>query len=389
MRRQRDLRYSLTDFCYNLQRLYQRRRWMMAEARRRRARAVTTQDVAHAAAVSRVTVSRVLNNHGNVTDRVRQRVLQAAADVGYLSRPPREAPVAVLRDIGFFFASILGDEPLSDNPFWTPVLHGVEQEASAAGIHVTYRSITPYADRPGALLDLVRSASLDGILVVGPASEPVVRALHDAEVPLVLVDNAVPGVPADAVLGDCFGGGRAAVRHLVGLGHRDIAFIGGPFVESARPLGHRTNTIWSVEQRALGYLTALKEAGIEPDYRLYEGCNLTTAGGYAACQRLLATGRRFTGIFCANDVCAIGVIRAMHEAGLTVPRDVSVVGFDDIEVARHLIPPLTTVRVDKEAIGAWAIQRLLARALAPSAISSTTCLHVELVERGTAAQPAA
>jgi DNA-binding LacI/PurR family transcriptional regulator len=389
MRRQRDLRYSLTDFCYNLQRLYQRRRWMMAEARRRRARAVTTQDVAHAAAVSRVTVSRVLNNHGNVTDRVRQRVLQAAADVGYLSRPPREAPVAVLRDIGFFFASILGDEPLSDNPFWTPVLHGVEQEASAAGIHVTYRSITPYADRPGALLDLVRSASLDGILVVGPASEPVVRALHDAEVPLVLVDNAVPGVPADAVLGDCLGGGRAAVRHLVGLGHRDIAFIGGPFVESARPLGHRTNTIWSVEQRALGYLTALKEAGIEPDYRLYEGCNLTTAGGYAACQRLLATGRRFTGIFCANDVCAIGVIRAMHEAGLTVPRDVSVVGFDDIEVARHLIPPLTTVRVDKEAIGAWAIQRLLARALAPSAISSTTCLHVELVERGTAAQPAA
>jgi LacI family transcriptional regulator len=360
---------------------------MMAEARRRRARAVTTQDVAHAAAVSRVTVSRVLNNHGNVTDRVRQRVLQAAAAVGYLSRPPREEPLAVLRDIGFFFASILGDEPLSDNPFWTPVLHGVEQEASAAGIHVTYRSITPYADRPGALLELVRSASLDGILVVGPASEPVVQALHQAEVPLVLVDNAVPGVPADAVLGDCFGGGRAAVRHLVGLGHRDIAFIGGPFVESARPLGHKTNTIWSVEQRALGYLTALKEAGIEPDYRLYEGCNLTTAGGYAACQRLLATGRRFTGIFCANDVCAIGVIRAMHEAGLTVPRDVSVVGFDDIEVARHLIPPLTTVRVDKEAIGAWAIQRLLARALAPAAISSTTCLHVELVERGTAAAP--
>jgi DNA-binding LacI/PurR family transcriptional regulator len=361
----------------------------MAEARRRRARAVTTQDVAHAAAVSRVTVSRVLNNHGNVTDRVRQRVLQAAADVGYLSRPPRPAPVAVLRDVGFFFASPLGDEPLGDNPFWTPVLHGVEQEASAAGIHVTYRSITPYADRPGALLDLVRSASLDGILVVGPASEPVVRALHQAGVPLVLVDNAVPGVPADAVLGDCFGGGRAAVRHLVGLGHRDVAFIGGPFVESAPPLGHRTNTIWSVEQRALGYLSALKEAGIEPDYRLYEGCNMTTDGGYAACQRLLATGRRFTGVFCANDVCAIGVIRAMHEAGLAVPRDVSVVGFDDIEVARHLIPPLTTVRVDKEAIGALAIQRLVARALAPAAISSTTCLHVELVERGTATQPAA
>src|SRR5215469_1889317 len=124
----------------------------MTEARRRRARAVTTQDVANAAAVSRVTVSRVLNNHGNVTDRVRQRVLQAAADVGYLSRPPRVAlPPAdagvPVRDAGFLFTSILGDEPLSDNPFWTPVLHGVEQEASAAGIHVTYRSITQYAER--------------------------------------------------------------------------------------------------------------------------------------------------------------------------------------------------------------------------------------------------
>src|SRR5262249_35899741 len=155
----------------------------MAEVRRRRARAVTTQDVAHAAAVSRVTVSRVLNNHGNVTERTRQRVLQAAADVGYLSRPPRPVPPTPLSDIGFFFASILGEEPLGDNPFWTPVLHGVEQEASAAGIHVTYRSITPYADRPGELLELVRSASLDGVLLVGPASEPVVRTLHETGVP--------------------------------------------------------------------------------------------------------------------------------------------------------------------------------------------------------------
>ena len=359
----------------------------MAEGRRRRARAVTTQDVAHAASVSRVTVSRVLNNHGNVTERIRQRVLQAAADVGYLSRPPRPVPSNPLSDIGFFFASILGEEPLGDNPFWTPVLHGVEQEASAAGIHVTYRSITPYAERTGALLELVREARLDGVLLVGPASEPVARALHGSGVPLVLVDNTVPGVAVDAVLGDCLGGGRAAVRHLVGLGHRDVAFIGGPFVESDPPLRHRTNTIWSVEQRALGYLSALEEAGIEPDHRLFEGSNLTTDGGYAACQRLLAGGRPFTAIFCANDVCAIGVIRALHEAGLAVPWDVSVVGFDDIEVARHLIPPLTTVRVDKEAIGAWATRRLLARAVDPAAITSTTCLHVDLVQRGTAAPP--
>jgi DNA-binding LacI/PurR family transcriptional regulator len=357
---------------------------------------VTTQDVAQAAAVSRVTVSRVLNNHGNVTDRVRQRVLRAAADIGYLGQRPRRSlvspdggstgrPVPMLRDIGFLFTSILGEEPVSGNPFWSPVLHGVEQEASAAGIHVTYRSINQYADQPLGLAELVRSARLDGILLVGPASEIAVRALRGGDVPLVLVDNAVPGVAADSVLGDNFGGARAAALHLIGLGHREIAFIGGPFQVSGPPLRHRRNTIWSIEQRALGCWTALSEAGIEPDPRLYEGGNLTTGTGYTACRRLLAAGHPFTAIFCANDLTAIGAVRALHEAGLSVPRDVSVVGFDDIEVAPHLIPPLTTVRVDKEAIGAWAVQRLLARALAPEAIASTTTLHVDLIERGTTA----
>jgi LacI family transcriptional regulator len=228
---------------------------------------------------------------------------------------------------------------------------------------------------------------LDGILLVGPASMDVVQALRGGDRPLVLVDNAVPEVPVDAVLSDNFGGGRAAVVHLVELGHRDIAFIGGPFRVSPRPLRHRTNTVWSMEQRALGYLIALSEAGIQLDYRLYEGDNHTTAGGYAACQRLLAAGIKFTAIFCANDAAAIGAMRALHEAGLGVPHDVSVVGFDDIEVAQHLIPPLTTVRVDKEAIGTWAVQRLVARALTPGAIHSTTVLHVDLVQRGTVAPP--
>jgi DNA-binding LacI/PurR family transcriptional regulator len=365
----------------------------VAEAERRRGRGVTTEDVARAAAVSRVTVSRVLNNHHNVTASVRQRVLQAAADLGYLSQrskvgraagdDPISRPVPVLREIGFFFTSILPDEPVIGNPFWSPLLHGVEQEATAAGIRVTYRSI----GEADSLVEPVRSGRLDGVLLVGPASEATVRALHGAGRPLVLVDNVVPGVPVDAVLGDSFGGGRAAVAHLVEVGHRDIAFIGGPFRVSPPPLRHMTNTIWSVEQRALGYWTALSEAGIRPDDALYEGDNLTTAGGYAACRRLLASGRRLTAIFCANDQTAIGAMRALHEAGLAVPRDVSVIGFDDIAIAQHLIPPLTTVRMDTEAIGAWAVRRLVARALAPAAITSTTALHVELVPRGTVALP--
>jgi LacI family transcriptional regulator len=139
--------------------------------------------------------------------------------------------------------------------------------------------------------------------------------------------------------------------------------------------------VWSIEQRAIGYGMALREAGIEPDTRLSEGDNLGTAGGYRACQRLLAAGQPFSAIFCANDETAIGAMRALYEAGLAVPGDVSVVGFDDIDIAQHLTPPLTTVRVDKEAIGACAVQRLVARSQARTAVATTVSIHVELMRR--------
>src|SRR5260370_18861716 len=358
---------------------------------------VTKRDVARAAAVSRVTVSRVLNNHHNVTDKVRQRVLKAAADLGYIRQKSTSSltavdgasprPMRVLRNIGFFFTSVHGDEPLTGNPFWSPVLDGVEREATTAGIAVTYRSINQLVGHVEALPEAVKAARVDGILLVGPATEATVRALLSAGRPLVVVENCVPGEKVDAVVSDSFGGARAAVAHLVELGHRDVAFIGGPFHVSAPPALHRENTIWSIEQRALGYWAALRQAGIQPDNRLYEGDNLSTAAGYRACQRLLATGRPFTAIFCANDEGAVGAMRALHQAGLTVPDDVSVVGFDDIEVAQHLIPPLTTVHVHKEAIGSLAVQRLLARALAPGAVATTLALHVDLIQRETVAAP--
>src|SRR5216684_4353768 len=371
---------------------------MTDDARRIGAARVTTRDVARAAAVSRVTVSRVLNNHHNVTDKVRQRVLKAAADLGYIRQKSTSSleaavdgvstrPMRVLRNIGFFFTSVHGDEPLTGNPFWSPVLHGVEREATAAGIAVTYRSINQLVGQVEALPEAVRAARVDGILLVGPATEATVRALLGAGRPLVLVENCVPCEKVDAVVSDSFGGARAAVAHLVELGHRDVAFIGGPFHVSAPPALHRENTVWSIEQRALGYWAALRQAGIQPDNRLYEGGNLSTAAGYRACQRLLASGRPFTAIFCANDEGAVGAMRALHQAGLTVPGDVSVVGFDDIDVAKILIPPLTTVRVDKEAIGSLAVQRLLARALAPGAVATTLALQVELIQRGTVAAP--
>ena len=211
-------------------------------------------------------------------------------------------------------------------------------------------------------------------------------ALKATERPLVLVDNCVPSQRVDAVLSDNFGGGRAAVAHLVEHGHRDVAFIGGPFRVSPPPALHHTNTVWSIEQRALGYWDGAARGGHrarrsavrrrQPEYRRRLPRLPTAPGGVALHGNLLRQRRK----------------RGRRDAGAAPGRaaragDVSVVGFDDIEMAAHLIPPLTTVRVDKEAIGAWAVRRLLARALAPAAVAATLALHVELIQRETVAAP--
>lgn len=356
---------------------------------------VTTHDVARAAAVSRVTVSRVLNNHASVTSTVRERVLRAAVDLGYFGQQARPwvvsaggrqgRPLVVLPTIGFFFTSVYPDELAAGNPFWSHVLRGVERGSSALGISLIYRSVHPSASDPEMLKHSLSAALPGGILLVGPASQEMVRTFVQLGRPLVLVENQVPLAGVDAVLSDNFAGGRAAVEHLLANGHRNIAFIGGPTVTSPAPVRHRTNTIWSIEQRALGYWTALREAGVQPRAELFESDNLSTAGGYRACKRLLARAGAFSGIFCANDETAIGAIRALREAGRAVPDDVSVVGFDDIALVDHLNPPLTTLRVHKEAIGAAAVRQLLERALVPDAVPTTVTLGVELIQRGSVA----
>lgn len=374
------------------------------DAPQMRVQSVTATDVARAASVSRVTVSRVLNNHDNVTDEVRQRVLQAAERLGYIaprmnsimpthsmaSGPqPGAATEPPLHDIGFLFSSILTNEMLRANPFWSHLMNGAERAATADGIRMTYRSISRFQDAPETLLSVVSAARLDGLLLVGPAPEDTARALRSLHLPIVLVDNYLRNVPLDAVLSDNIEGARLAVEHLIAAGHRRIAFIGGPIIDSPPPMRHPTNIIPTIEQRAAGYRAALREAGLEEDDELFAAGDLTADGGYAAAQRLLEQCVPFTALFCANDETAIGAMRACHEAGRAVPGDVSVIGFDDLDVTKHLTPPLSTVRVDKEAMGAYALQALLERARRPDAVPTTTVLRVELVERGSVAAPPA
>ena len=345
---------------------------------------VTVKDVAREAAVSIGTVSRVFNNHSNVTEEVRLRVLKAAAALGYFGPRSQELrsheSSRALKEIGFLYYSNVDTTAVTTNPFWSHILNGVESEARRLNVKVTYRAIGELTNTPDILLTTLYEMKLGGILLVGPAEPEIIRLLQSMKLPLVLVDNYVPGLSIDAVLADNFEGARTAVDYLLSEGHRGIAFIGGPTLDGPRPI----NKIYTIERRAAGYRTALLDAGLPVNYQLYAGSeNLSADGGYEACKRLLSQNsiNDFSAIFCANDELAIGAIKAVRDAGLRVPEDISFIGFDDIAMVEHLTPALTTMRVNKEALGYVAVKSLIARFADFEAVNVTSVLDVELIKR--------
>ena len=349
------------------------------------ANTVTVKDVAREANVSIGTVSRVFNNHKNVTEEVRLRVLKAASSLGYFGPHTRDmyssngnrSSHRALREIGFL--SYLKDDitALAINPFWSHILHGVESEARKSNVKVTYRAIGELCQTPEMLLTTIYEMKLGGILLVGSAEPDTIRLIQSTKLPLVLVSNYVPGLPVDAVLADNFEGARAAVDYLINEGHRHIAFIGGPTLDGPRPI----DKFYSIKRRAAGYCTALLDAGLPVNYNLYEAGDLGPAGGYEACKRLIKRNVQFSALFCANDETAIGAMKALRDMGYRVPEDVSVVGFDDIAMVEHLTPALTTVRVNKEALGSIAVKQLVSRSTDLEAASVTILLQAQLIRR--------
>lgn len=335
---------------------------------------VSVRDIARHAAVSNGTVSRVLNGHEGVNPELRARVLHSIEVMGY-DRPP--AVRTPLTEAGFLLVvRDVEEERPQVASFWAEVLYGAELEARAGGVRIVFRALHSLDRSPDSIVEQVRDLNLKAALVVGPAPDESVKALTRAGLSLALVDNAVPEPTWPAVLSDNFGGTRAAVEHLLSLGHRDIAFIGGP----SQPGRPRSNAIHSIWWRALGYRTALEENDIAVRPELIENCDLTAPGGAGAARRLLKTGG-FTAVVAANDPTAVGVLQAFTEQGIRVPGDISVVGFDD-DPSFHVTPQLTTVHVDTQAMGSSAV-RLLAENVRSAPTAPMICtLPVQLVVRG-------
>lgn len=308
--------------------------------------AVTIKDVARQARVSVATVSRVLNASAPVREGTRMRVLEVAREL-------RFTPNGAARTLSRRQASALGVIlPDLYGEFFSELLRGIDLEAQRAG-HALLVSSSHHDAHGVSVAVRAMRGRVDGLLVMAPevSSASLAAALPDGLPAVILNASATPGAAA-AVTVDNMGGTRAVIRHLAALGHRDIAFIRGP-VRNA-----------DAAARLRGFRAAMRTARIPVRNALVVHGDFTEDSGWRAARELLALRDALpTAIFAANDAMAVGALLALHEARVEVPGEISIIGFDDIPIARYVTPALTTVRVAIDVLGARAAA-LLFRALA-------------------------
>lgn len=336
--------------------------------RREGAGRVTLAEVARRAGVSIATVSYVINGRAGVGEQTRAHVVEIAEQIGF--RPNRLASglrTGRSRVLGLILADIT-------NPFYPEIAGGVIAAAGEAGYEVFLSHGGLNGEDVRALCDHQAAALIFTSLTAGDG--PLLADVVPAEVPIVQTVRRIAGLAADYVGIDDRAGAREAARHLVELGHRDVAVLAGPHESSAS------------SDRTLGFDEVLAEAGIEPDDRRRVECQLTVESGYAGAERLLDGHRRPPqALLCGNDLIALGAIDALADHGLSVPDEVSVVGYDDIWFASSRLVRLTTVRQPRHEMGRTAVSLALDRLARAELEPREVILPHAFVRRGTTAPP--
>jgi LacI family transcriptional regulator len=335
---------------------------------------LTIDQIAEMAFVSRSVVSRVLNNHSNVSAEARARVMQVVNQYNYT---PNRAARSLVTNRSFEISVLVPrkDNELLANGFWSLLLAGITETCNSRGYLV---SLSMISDRMEAEIRnrILSRSNFDGFIVVGDqVASLATPAIRERNSPAVMIgcrrlDSEVSHIDAGNV-----SGAERAVEHLIGLGHRRIAVITG------------TMNSHEARDRMAGYLQALRRHGIAAPRELQAEGDYSEQSGYEAMKRLLALKRRPTGVFCMCDALALGAILAVHDAGLTVPGDVSVVGYDDLPFARFTIPPLTTIHQPIFALGGLAARTVIQEIECGRMGPSSELLGARLVVRGTTGPP--
>jgi LacI family transcriptional regulator len=330
--------------------------------------------VAALAKVSIATVSRTVNGSPAVSDRLSKRVWQAIEQLNYFPNTHARTLVSGRsRLFGIIVENIT-------NPFFPELIQSFEEVAVAHGYEILVSSSN---SDPAILANCVRrmlERKVDGVAVLSfGAEEPVLDQLVNRDIPMVLAEFRLGDPKVSTILLDYNTGIRAAVNHLVELGHRKIAFLAGPY------------KLHSAITRENDYRRAMEAVGLEVQRKWIIECDHTLKGGVVGFGKLRALSAPPTAILCSNDMTAIGVLRAAYNAGLRVPQDLSVIGLDDIDFAEFTLPPLTTIRLSRHDLAQAAFEALRQQAEEPVAakIQREFLVSTSLVVRGSTAAPPA
>lgn len=302
----------------------------------------TIREVAKLAGVAPITASRVMNDSGYASEEVRRRVKQAAEELNYV---PNTLARSLKSKRTQTLALVITD---ITNPFWTTVARGVEDAASDRGYNVIFCNTDESAEKQSMYVNTLLQKQVDGVLLVPAQSdENPVETLLQHDVQVVLLDRRLENVQADVVRCDSKGGAYQLVKLLLKLGHRRIAILRGP------------DGVSSAEDRMSGYQLALYEAGMKVEDELVYTCDFSVESGYHMTQNLLSISPRPTAMFASNNFIAIGALKALRDAHVEVPKDMSVVGFDDLPLAIVVDPFLTVADQPAYDMGRLATLRLL------------------------------
>lgn len=329
----------------------------------------TIKDVAKRANVSLSTVSLVINKKKNVSVETEKKVLQAIDDLNFHPRhSARGLASKKSGNIGF----ILTDDHFSRaEPFYTKIFLGTEFQARQHNYYILLTTVQKDFSKetiPRFLLE----RNVDGLILAGNIPEKLITYINkNYTMPVVYIDYVPTKGRSFAVLIDNDDGAKMAVEHLIDKGHKDIAFIGG---DASHP---------SMFSRYIGYTQALSQAGIPINKNIIikDEPNTGEDDGQNATCKLLQTHENFTAIFAGNDAMAFGCMQCLKSKNIAVPQQVALVGFDDVDVARQMEPRLTTVRVDKEGMGALAVKKLVDMITKDKEEYGKTMVPVQLIIR--------
>ncbi|RCW61020.1 MULTISPECIES: LacI family DNA-binding transcriptional regulator [Halanaerobium] len=328
---------------------------------------ITIKDIAEKAEVSISTVSKSLNDKGGVSPVTRQKILNIAKEMGYFSFHSQ----VNLKTHNIAFIMSRRHIPIFNNPFYTRVIAGVEVEIENYDYNLLFSTIKLEDLKSKEIPAIISQNKVDGLILAGAdINTDMIKAIEELKFPTVLVDNYLSSPIMDSIVSDNYNGAMQAVKYLIKMGHQEIGYAGGP------------NSHPSFNERYKAYKLEMIENNLDINNNFIKikedfGQNM----GKELAKSFLREKELPTAIFAANDATAIGLIQAFNKYGLEVPGDISIIGFDNIELTAFTTPKISTISVDKEGMGQEAARKLFDRIQNPEKKSTKSVIPTELIER--------